>query len=350
VNGTIVFLTSVWAPGYGVSVVIAEQCRILAAAGWRCVVGAIRLEPGMPRDIEVVRLPYRPVLLRPRLESLAPALVVACTSPFPAALAGWKVPWIQWEHGRADQPEGPLHLERAACERVGPSRWLVSRFEPGGIAIPNGADQLGRVAPLPRPGQSLRVVSALRGGAAEARYKGNAFLMSLPRAVGRPDLQWRLMLRGAAADLDVFRAAGWHVVPDPDRETMAAIWRASDLHLAPSRIESFDLPLAEAQHLGCAGLALDGGAHGELCPFVFATEDDLVARLRSLDRQEVDAMRAQAFERVVSLTWKHHGEALLALVGAHARPWRDVVPAATIPRLVHAAATLAYDLARKAGR
>lgn len=349
-NGTIVFLTAVWAPGYGVSVVIAEQCRILAAEGWRCVVGAIRLEPGMPPGIEVVRLPYRPVLLRSRLESLAPSLVVACTAPFPKALAGWRVPWIQWEHGRADQPEGPLLLEGDACERVGPSRWLVSRFEPAGIAIPNGADQIGRVAPLPRPGQPLRLVAALRGGAAEARYKGNAFLRALPRAVDRPDLDWSLMLRGGATDIDVFREAGWHVEPDPDRDTMAATWRASDVHLAPSRIESFDLPLAEAQHLGCAGLALAGGAHEELCPFVFATEEELVARLRALNRQEVDAMRAESFARVEELTWKHHGEALLGLVHTHARAWTRAIPAAPLSRLVHAAAALAYDLGRKVGR
>lgn len=349
-NGTVVFLTSVWAPGYGVSVVIAEQCRILSTEGWRCVVGAVRLERGMPSDIEVVRLPYRPFLLRPRLESFAPSLVVACTAPFPAALAGWDVPWIQWEHGRADRPEGPLRLEETARERVGPSRWLVSRFEPDGIAIPNGADQLGRTIPAPRPGRPLRLVAALRGGASEARYKGNEFLRSLPRAVDRSDLHWTLMHRGGGADLDSFREAGWQVVADPDRAAMADIWRESDVHLAPSRIESFDLPLAEAQHLGCAGLALSGGAHEELCPFVHASEAELTSRLRTLQRQEVDAMRARSFARVEEFTWKRHGEALLRLVQTHARPWTRAVRAAPLSRLAHAAAALAYDLGRKVGR
>lgn len=342
------FLTSVWAPGYGVSVVIAEQCRILSAAGWRCVVGAVRREEGMPASIDVVRLPFRPVLLRARLEALAPSLVVACTAPFPAALAGWRIPWIQWEHGRADQPDGPLPLEPSASERVGPSRWLVSRFEPAGLAIPNGADQLGRVAPDARPGLPLRVVAALRAGAAEARYKGDAFLRSLPRAVARPDLAWTLMLRGSDAAADTFRQAGWEVVVDPGRPAMAAIWREADLHLAPSRIESFDLPLAEAQHLGCAGMALSGGAHEELCPFVFASEAELVERLRALGRPEVDAMRLRAFGQVEPLTWERHGEALLALVGTHARPWTGpAAPRAFLPRLVHAVAAAAYDLGRK---
>jgi len=327
--------------------VIAEQCRILSAAGRRCVVGAVRVEAGMPGDIEVVRLPFRPLLLRARLESLAPSLVVACADPFPAALAGWRIPWIQWEHGRADQPAGPLRLEASAAERVGPSRWLVSRFEPAGVAIPNGADQLGRVAPVARPGLPLRVAAALRGGAAEAAYKGNAFLLSLPRAVGRPDLAWTLMLRGSAEDADIFRQAGWDVVRDPGRAAMAATWREADLHLAPSRIESFDLPLAEAQHLGCAGLALAGGAHDELCPFVFASEAELVERLRSLDRTEVDAMRVRAHERVEPLRWERHGQALLALVGACERPWTGPAPRAVLPRLVHAAAAVAYDLGRR---
>ena len=82
-RGTVVFLTSVWAPGYGVSVVIREQCRILSAAGWTPVVGAIRVEPGLDGRIEVARLPFLPLLLRQRLESFAPSLVVACTAPFP---------------------------------------------------------------------------------------------------------------------------------------------------------------------------------------------------------------------------------------------------------------------------
>lgn len=341
------FLTSVWAPGYGVSVVVAEQCRILSKAGWKCLVGAVRVEAGMPDGIEVFRLPFVPVLLRSRLESLAPSLVVACTAPFPAALAGWGIPWIQWEHGRADQPEGPLHLEAAAVERVGPSRWLASRFEPAGIAIPNGADQLGRKAPSPRPGQPLRVTAALRGGAAEARYKGNAFLLSLPQVVARDDISWILMLRASEAEADEFRRHGWQVFHNPDRPTMARVWQEADLHLAPSRIESFDLPLAEAQHLGCAGLALAGGAHEELCLQVFADEADLVECLRRLDRCGVDSLRAEAFAHVAPLTWQRHGEALAELVEVHARPCVGPAPRAFLARLVHASAACAYDLARR---
>lgn len=346
-NGTVIFLTSVWAPGYGVSVVIAEQCRVLSAAGWRCVVGAVRVGTGMPTDIDVVRLPFVPVLLRKRLESLAPSLVLACTPPFPAALAGWRIPWIHWEHGRADQPEGTLALEPSAAQRAGPSRWLVSRFAPSGVAIANGADHLGRQVPSPRPGAPLRVVAALRGGSAEARYKGNDLLLSLPHLVGRPDMSWHLLLRDGSATAERFREAGWDVVPDPSRTAMAEMWRKSDLHLAPSRIESFDLPLAEAQHLGCAGLALEGGAHRELCLNVFSAEADLVAFLQGIDRGGADALRAAAFAHMEPYTWERHGEALLALVASHARPWRGPVPGASLTRLLHALASLGYDLLRR---
>lgn len=347
-RGTVVLLTSVWAPGYGVAVVIREQCRILSAAGWKPIVGAIRVEPGLDRDIEVVRLPFLPLLLRTRLESLAPSLAIACTAPFPRALAGWDVPWIQWDHGRAEQPDGTLRMESSAAERVGPSRWLASRFDPPGIAIPNGGDHLGRIAPSRREGEPIRVVAALRGGAAEARYKGNDFLRALPSRTARADMSWTLMLRGG--DPAEFEAAGWKVVRDPARGEMAGIWRDSDLHLAPSRIESFDLPLAEAQHLGCAGLALSGGAHDEICQTVFAGEDDLEAFLSSVRRDEVDLLRERSFAAIEPYSWESHGRTLAELVDRHARPREGVPPRAILARLFHGVATSAYDIARKVAR
>jgi len=347
-GGTIVFLTSVWAPGYGVSVVVREQCRILSEAGWRPVVGAIRMESGLDQGIEVVRLPFLPVLLRQRLESLAPSLVVACTAPFPRALAGWRVPWIHWDHGRADQPEGPLRMEPSASERVGPSRWLASRFDPAGIAIPNGGDHLGRVAPSPRPSEPIRVVAALRGGAAEALYKGNAFLEGLPGRIARADFQWHLMLRGG--DAVPFERAGWTVHRDLGRMAMADLWRASDVHLAPSRIESFDLPLAEAQHLGCAGLALAGGGHAEICPHVFPDGDAMVSFLAALDREGVDRLREKSFEHVAPYSWRPHGQALTNLVERVSRPWTGRVPRGVAARLLHSAAAIAYDTARRIAR
>lgn len=347
-RGTVLLLTSVWAPGYGVAVVVREQCRILSEAGWHPVVGAIRVGPGVDPGVATFRLPLRPVLLRRRLESFAPSLAIACTSPFPRALAGWGVPWIHWDHGRAEQPEGALRMEASAAERVGPSRWLASRFDPPGIAIPNGGDHLGRRAPLPRPGEPIRVVAALRGGAAEALYKGNALLAELPARTGRADLRWELMLRGG--DPAPFEAAGWTVLRDPDRATMAERWSASDVHLAPSRIESFDLPLAEAQNLGCAGFALAGGAHNEICPTVFADGDSLAGFLAAVDRAEVDRLRALSFARGGAFTWDAHGRALLDLAERHARPWNGPVPKALAARGAHRLAAAAYDLARRIAR
>lgn len=347
-RGNVLLLTSVWAPGYGVAVVLREQCRILSEAGWTPLVGAIRVEPGVDPSIPVFRLPFRPFLLRARLESLAPSLVLACTAPFPRALAGWSVPWIHWDHGRAEQPEGRLPMEASAAERVGPSRWLADRFDPAGIAIPNGGDHLGRIAPSPRPGEPVRVVAALRGGAAEARYKGNAFLASLPARTGRGDMRWELMLRGG--DPRPFEEAGWTVRRDPDRAAMAAVWRAADVHLAPSRIESFDLPLCEAQNLGCAGIALDGGAHAEFCPTVLPDPDAMADFLARLGRDEADALRARSFERVEATTWSAHGRALLDLVGRHARPWGGPRRRASAARLVHLLAAATYDAARRAVR
>jgi len=349
-RGTVVFLTSVWAPGYGVSVVIAEQCRILSQAGWRPLVGAIRVEPGMHPKVDVFRIPLPPFLLRRRLASLAPSLVIAATAPFPRCLAGWDVPWIQWEHGRADQPQGLLRMEVSACDRVAPSRWLADRFCPSGCVLPNGADQMGRVVPGPRPGKSVRIVAALRGGAAESRYKGNTFLSSLPGRVGRTDFVWTLLLRGQESDAPTFGESGWMVKLNPDRDAMAAIWSESDVHLAPSRIESFDLPLVEAQHLGCAGLALSGGAHDEICQQVFEGESDLADFLARLTREQVDKLRQQSFERVAPYTWERHGELLAALVEKHARAWEGPVPVVPGTRILHRLAVRAYDLGRKALR
>ena len=347
-RGTIVFLTSVWVPGYGVAVVIREQCRILSNAGWRVVVGAIRCEPGIDSGVEVFRLSPVPFLLRSRLEAFGPSLVVACTAPFPRALAGWDLPWVQWEHGRADQPSGVLGMEASARERVGPSRWLADRFDPSGISIPNGGDHLGRHAPLPRPGCPIRVVAALRWGAAEARYKGNDYLMGLPARTGRSDMAWELFLRGGeGAD---FEAAGWMVMSDPGHFLMASRWRDADIHLAPSRIESFDLPLAESQHLGCAGLALAGGAHDEICRNVFPDGAALAAFLRDVDRERVDRLRAEAFEHIAPYSWKAHGKALLELVERHAVPWDGPVVRAPAASLLHRFAARCYDAARKVAR
>ncbi|MCB9495705.1 MAG: hypothetical protein H6686_02350 [Fibrobacteria bacterium] len=344
-KGRIVFLTAVWAPGYGVSVVIAEQCRLLRQAGWDVLVAAIRAESGMPPDIAVIRLPFRPLFLRARLEALAPSLVVACTFPFPQALAGWGTPWVHWDHGRADQPEGELAMETSASERVGPSRWLVGRFRPAGVVVANGGDHLGRVQPSARPGRPIRVVAALRSGAVESLYKGNGFLRDLPARVGRPDMEWVLMLRGDGAD--GFRESGWRVSQDPSRREMASVWTESDIHLAPSRIESFDLPLAEAQHLGCAGWALEGGAHGELTPWVFPSEEVVRERLLSVRRDEVDAMRLASWEHVGPWSWHAHGEALRDLVQRCARPWVGPVRSAPHAIVLHRLAAGLYDLARR---
>jgi glycosyltransferase involved in cell wall biosynthesis len=74
--------------------------------------------------------------------------------------------------------------------------------------------------------------------------------------------------RGTPEDAAAFEARGIVAHLNLSEDTKADHLRSLDVFVSMSLWEDFNLPLAEAQALGTFSLAIDVGAHPELCPFL----------------------------------------------------------------------------------
>jgi glycosyltransferase involved in cell wall biosynthesis len=90
------------------------------------------------------------------------------------------------------------------------------------------------------------------------------------------DVEFHVAGRGSEEDAAPFRARG--VVPHLNLDDAAKIryLRSLDVFVSMSLWEGFNLPLAEAQAVGTLSLALDTGAHPEICPYLLSHADDAV--------------------------------------------------------------------------
>jgi glycosyltransferase involved in cell wall biosynthesis len=261
------------------------------------------------------------------------------------------VPSIHWEHGLVF-PEvlAPTHAARAAREverrtlqarkaRVVacPSRSLAERL---GLeharVVPNGADHLP-VPHVERSPSDRRLLAVLRTGTVEDQYKGLPDLLELPAKLG-PLHPWTLdvAVTGPGSADAPLRAAGWTVHRDIAPRALARLYAQASAYIAPSRCESFDLPLVEAQRAGAAGLAFSAGAHAETCPHPYGSAAEAAEILARWDREGLQEARERSRRHAAGFTWERHGQILTSLVreldlqenvrgaacGANAAAWR----------------------------
>jgi glycosyltransferase involved in cell wall biosynthesis len=118
----------------------------------------------------------------------------------------------------------------------------------------------------------------MRLGRGEAQYKGTHLFLQLAAALGAAGIPAELHVagRGTEQDATSFRARG--IVPhlNLDGGDKARYLRSLDVFVSMSLWEGFNLPLAEAQAVGTLSLALDTGAHPEICPYLMSHPDDAV--------------------------------------------------------------------------
>lgn len=360
----VVVAVPVLEPGYGVATVASAQERILREAGFEVRMASLRASKA--RSPRVLRASPIPWGFQDICRSLGAGLVIVHGPPFLGFSPEPGFRPVHWEHGmvfpevlaepHATKARHTLAKRSLQCGRaelvVCPSRTLANRLNlPMARVIPNGADQL----PLPEVEKivSPRVLlTVLRTGTVEDQYKGLADLLELPAHLG-PGHAWRLraVLTGPGGADHLLRSAGWEVFRDVSGPELGRLYAEASVYLAPSRCESFDLPLVEAQRAGAAGLAFAGSAHPETCPNLYASADEAAAILDRWDRGELDQAMDRSRRFAEPFTWSNHGRELLALVRERfvppTRPSGALLARAVFWRCWWSAGANAYDLGRK---
>lgn len=321
-------------PGYGVATVVRAQREILRGAGYRTCLVALRAAQG-DLDPGVIRSGPWPVGLSSVAAALGARLAILHGPPFLGRIpVGARVPALHWEHGLVlpealPEPEARraraqvanhARVARNARATACPSRFLSDRLGILARVIPNGADHLA-IPRLDRTGSRRNLLTVLRTGRLEDLYKGLPDLLELPMRLGDHH-PWRLraVVSGPGDAQARLERAGWSVVRSPTTDELARLYAEADAYLAPSRCESFDLPLVEAQRAGAAGLALRAGAHAETCPHLYSSTEEAAAVLSGWDQLDLSDVRDRSLAFTRALTWENHGRALLDLVGSLAAP------------------------------
>jgi glycosyltransferase involved in cell wall biosynthesis len=169
-----------------------------------------------------------------------------------------------------------------------------------------------RLAQRKRPIPLVKVLARVRAQVPEHVRLRAVLVGDGPR---RADVERALARRG----MD-----GWvHLAGRLDREQIRALYRESDLYLAPATLESFGLAALEARSAGLPVVAMRRGGVGE---FVrdgvegYLVDGDaqmaaVTARLLR-DRNELEALRAHNTATAPSMTWERVVAASLAAYGA----------------------------------
>ncbi|MDD1745287.1 MAG: glycosyltransferase [Candidatus Methanoperedens sp.] len=181
-------------------------------------------------------------------------------------------------------------------------------------------DQVNEIA---KPG-SFVITSLSRIGEGEARYKGFDILIELKKRLkhAMPDGKFTFLLVGGLAlggdmvkkELENNEIS---VLNNVDEDLKRDILINSDLFFSPSLWEGFNLPLVEAQYLGVPTIALSTGAHPEVCPFHYATVDEVKSQIIALYEDSVyRKWCAQICKNYVhnSFKWENNVAQLIALL------------------------------------
>jgi glycosyltransferase involved in cell wall biosynthesis len=360
----VVLAVPVLETGYGVATVASAQERILREAGYQVRMVALRA-PKVPTS-RILRASPIPWGFSDICRSLGAGLVVVHGPPFLGFSPEPGFHPVHWEHGMvfpevlsgpyATRAAGALAQRERQCREaelvVCPSRTLAQRLNlPLARVIPNGADQLPLVAVGQDPSPRI-LLAVLRTGTVEDQYKGLGDLIELPSRLGSGQ-PWKLrvVLTGSGGAEHRLRNAGWEVFRDVTGPELARQYAEASVYLAPSRCESFDLPLVEAQRAGAAGLAFAGSAHPETCPHLYTSVVQAAKILEGWNAGGLETAMERSRILAEPFTWANHGRELLSLVRerlvAPLPPSAASRARAVFWRLWWAGGSIAYGLGRR---
>lgn len=328
----VLFLSVVMEQGWGVSLEIGELCRRLRKEGVPAFAGAQRSDSSF-EWLDVVEVQPTARDVRELARKLGVAVIAAQTSPYFEILPELSdefETWA-WENGDptpaffADSCRQRRLIADYKREHVYPRVHRViaiSDFIKHDIMWPQaevillGGDHM---PPLPLKDESdfhhlaggkVRVGTLMRLGAGEAQYKGNHLFIALieeARKRGVP-IEAHVAGRGTQEDAAAFATRG--IVPHLNVTESEKIdyLRSLDIFVSMSLWEGFNLPVVEAQTLGTLSLALDVGAHPEVCPFLLRDPLEAISYLMraSEDTQWLkDASARSAQFARSNLSWEH---------------------------------------------
>ncbi len=297
---SILFLSAMMDQGWGVSLEIGEICRRLRRDGIAAHVGAGRTD-GSFDWLGVERVEPDPGSVQALATRLRADVIAAHTSPYfelLPSLAGTFETWA-WENGDptptffVDSRRERTAIARHKLEAVYPQVQRVIAISdfikhdigwPGADVVRLGCDHVIAL-PFKTPAdlgagsaRPLRIGTLMRLGRGEAHYKGNHLVLQLMDAARAHHLPVEFHVAGRGTDEDAASFTARGVVPhlNLDDEAKVAYLRSLDVFVSMSLWEGFNLPLAEAQAAGTFSLALDTGAHPEICPYLMSHPDDAV--------------------------------------------------------------------------
>ena len=297
---SILFLSVMMERGWGVSLEIGEIARRLRANGIDVHVGAERSDASFDW-LPVHKVAPTSQAVRALARSLKVDVIAAHTSPYFEILPDLTDEFETWAWENGDPTP-------AFFEKDGPQRQLIQNFKqecvyprvnrvvaisdfikhdigwPDATVVTLAADHMPDLGVksssdfcLPRD-RVIRVGTLMRLGKGEAQYKGNHLFLSLAEEVEKKGLpvEFHAAGRGTEEDAEQFRQRG--IIPhlNLSDEEKTTYLRSLDIFVSMSLWEGFNLPVTEAQALGTFSLALDVGAHPEVCPYLLANPAEAI--------------------------------------------------------------------------
>ena len=190
------------------------------------------------------------------------------------------------------------------------------------VGIHTGLDDgwFATSAPTARTPGPLRLLTV---GTLEPRKGLDVVAAALPplRAAGI-EVAWRLVGRQGWGDVAL--PEGLEVLGAVDDAELRTLYASTDVLVAPSLMEGFDLPVAEALAAGCAVVASDIPVHREVfgddAVLVPAGDAGALVTALATAADDVDLLRSTRPDRTASVRRLRWPDAVAALVDL----WRDV--------------------------
>ena len=349
----VLFLTSRFQGGYGVSLVVKKQVMGLLERGAKDVfVATPDASPSRKSPIRLLSIGMDDQSTASAILKVRPDIVVVHTPPYYSHVARFhqlETIKIAYDHGEPFPSffEGEDRLLREAENirkllaikafhmHICISEFIkrISGFDRSTVLY-NGADHITEeeskgprrdIREILHLGSNAFIVSNLsRIGEGESKYKGFDIFKEVKRRlsliIGENKavflLCGKLAPGGRAIQKDL-EASGIQVLTDLNEDLKRAVLRQSDLFFSPSLWEGFNLPLVEAQYLGAPALALSTAAHPEVCPFHFPSVDELVQYVAAVYRnpalREKHAATCRDFVQA-RFRWKANAGQLLGIM------------------------------------
>lgn len=297
----VLMLASRMSMGFGVSVVIAQLCKLLARVEVSVTVGTMETDDFFSADCHIVKMDADPNAIGKYIVDHDIDCVIAHTTPYFELLPKISVKVVKWawEHGDPTPSLFPGETEVRTQIIVNKLRYVypnvdrviaISNFIrqdigwPEANLIPNGCDHVQKKAPKLNTSQPLKVGTLMRLGKGERYYKGGDLFIQLAKQFLITDtMQFSVMGRGRAVDAEEFSEAGIAVYLNASDAERDAYLEDLDIFLSLSLWEGFNLPLVEAQISGKLAIALDTGAHPEVTPFIMTGIREIAGLLESLE-------------------------------------------------------------------